>query len=143
MGKWETTGQFGDTFGVANALFSGLAFCGVIIAIILQKRELKLQREELERSTKAQAKTAQALSEQNKYARWTTMLQYLNQAAAFYQQQIDSLIVKEVGPDGLTEDEMVFKERIMKDHQETVSAALHIVGKLRDEDEVLRTIYEK
>lgn len=38
---------FGDMFGAVNALFSGLAFAGVIIAILLQREELKLQRKEL------------------------------------------------------------------------------------------------
>ena len=33
----EERGEFGDSFGVVNALFSGLAFAGVIWAIILQK----------------------------------------------------------------------------------------------------------
>lgn len=40
-------GVFGDMFGAANALFSGLAFAGLIYAIWLQRIELKLQREEL------------------------------------------------------------------------------------------------
>lgn len=40
-------GTFGDMFGVSNALFSGLAFAGVIYAILLQRKELELQREEL------------------------------------------------------------------------------------------------
>ena len=40
-------GQFGDMFGAVNALFAGLAFAGVIWAIILQKEELELQRKEL------------------------------------------------------------------------------------------------
>lgn len=40
-------GQFGDKFGAVNALFSGLAFAGLIFTIILQKKELALQREEL------------------------------------------------------------------------------------------------
>lgn len=40
-------GQFGDQFGAVNALFSGLAFAGLIFTIILQKKELSLQREEL------------------------------------------------------------------------------------------------
>lgn len=43
----ECRGQFGDSFGAANALFAGLAFAGVIYAIILQKKELGLQRDEL------------------------------------------------------------------------------------------------
>lgn len=44
----ETRGQFGDMFGAINALFSGLAFAGLIITLFLQKKELSLQREELQ-----------------------------------------------------------------------------------------------
>jgi len=44
----EHRGTFGDMFGTVNALFSGLAFGGVIFAILLQRKELKLQRKELE-----------------------------------------------------------------------------------------------
>lgn len=40
-------GRFGDMFGAVNALFSGLAFAGLIYAIWLQRVELRLQREEL------------------------------------------------------------------------------------------------
>src|SRR5690606_12601089 len=40
-------GTFGDMFGGLNALFSGFAFVGVIVAILMQSSELKLQREEL------------------------------------------------------------------------------------------------
>ena len=43
----EQRGQFGDQFGAISALFSGLAFAGLIFTIILQKKELTLQREEL------------------------------------------------------------------------------------------------
>ncbi|MDC9826296.1 putative phage abortive infection protein [Devosia sp. ZB163] len=45
-GEWG--GTFGDTFGATNALFSGLAFVGLIYAILLQRQELELQRKELE-----------------------------------------------------------------------------------------------
>ena len=48
MDNWETRGQFGDMFGIANALFSGLAFAGVIITIWMQREELELQRLELQ-----------------------------------------------------------------------------------------------
>ncbi len=40
-------GQFGDMFGAVNALFTGLAFAGLIYTIILQREELGLQRKEL------------------------------------------------------------------------------------------------
>jgi hypothetical protein len=40
-------GLFGDSFGMLNAAFSGLAFAGLVIAILMQREELQLQREEL------------------------------------------------------------------------------------------------
>lgn len=44
---WKDSGVFGDTFGAINSLFTGLAFAGLLYTIVLQSRELKLQREEL------------------------------------------------------------------------------------------------
>ena len=44
----DKQGQFGDMFGALTALFSGLAFAGMITAIVLQTKELSYQREELE-----------------------------------------------------------------------------------------------
>lgn len=38
-------GVFGDSFGALNTLFTGLAFSGVIITILMQRNELKNQRE--------------------------------------------------------------------------------------------------
>ncbi|UZH54868.1 putative phage abortive infection protein [Salinimicrobium tongyeongense] len=43
----ERKGQFGDSFGAINSLFSGLALAGIIYTIYLQKKELSLQRKEL------------------------------------------------------------------------------------------------
>lgn len=45
--KLANAGVFGDSAGAVNALFSAFAFIGVIIAIWLQAKELKLQRIEL------------------------------------------------------------------------------------------------
>lgn len=55
-GLWAVThfieepkrGPFGDMFGAVNALFSGLAFAGIIFTIVLQREELRIQRKELE-----------------------------------------------------------------------------------------------
>lgn len=44
---WTKSGTFGDTFGALNALFSGIAIAGLITTILIQKNELKHQREEL------------------------------------------------------------------------------------------------
>ena len=41
--KWDR-GSYGDMFGLANALFSGLAFAGIIVTILMQRKELQLQR---------------------------------------------------------------------------------------------------
>ena len=49
-------GEFGDIFGVINALFSGLALIGVVIAIFLQQKELSLSTMELRNSAKALTK---------------------------------------------------------------------------------------
>jgi len=44
----KNRGTFGDMFGSLNALYSGFALAGIIITILLQRKELKLQREELQ-----------------------------------------------------------------------------------------------
>ena len=49
-----------DLFGALNALFSGLAFTGVIFTILLQREELQLQREELRQTRAELARTADA-----------------------------------------------------------------------------------
>ena len=67
----DKKGQFGDAFGAVNALFSGLAFAGLIVALLLQRDDLKTQRdllktqqEELKKSVEAQTNTSNALEEQ-------------------------------------------------------------------------------
>jgi len=40
-------GTFGDSFGALNTLFSGLAFTGIIISIILQSKELQETRKDI------------------------------------------------------------------------------------------------
>lgn len=42
-------GVFGDKFGAVNSLFSGLAFSGVIVTLLLQRRDIKRQAFVLER----------------------------------------------------------------------------------------------
>ena len=83
IGDSEKQGQFGDQFGAVNALFSGLAFAGLIFTIILQKKELALQREELT-ETRAELKgQKEQLEEQNKTLKIqrfeNTFFQMLNQ----------------------------------------------------------------
>ncbi len=65
--SWGERGQFGDLFGSVNALFSGLAFAGLLITVRLQQQqlstqqqELKLQREEMASSRKELARQVSA-----------------------------------------------------------------------------------
>lgn len=64
-------GLFGDSFGAVNSLFSGLAFAGIIYTILLQRKELEYQRQELietkivlKESASAQDKSQKALTKQ-------------------------------------------------------------------------------
>ncbi len=58
-------GTFGDMFGGTNALFSGLAFVGLIYAILLQRQELSLQRKELSLTREEISGQRDALEKQN------------------------------------------------------------------------------
>lgn len=59
-------GTFGDMFGSVNAIFSGLAFAGIIITIYIQSHELKLQRKELKLTRKEAKLTRGEFALQNK-----------------------------------------------------------------------------
>lgn len=58
-------GQFGDMFGGVNALFTAFAFASLIYTVILQRRELGLQRDELELTRVALAGQREQLQRQN------------------------------------------------------------------------------
>lgn len=48
----EKRGTMGDMFGVANALFSGLALAGIVITLWLQQQELKSQQLQIDEQKK-------------------------------------------------------------------------------------------
>lgn len=39
-------GVFGDSYGAVTSLFTGLGFAGLVFTVLLQQREIKLQRED-------------------------------------------------------------------------------------------------
>ena len=71
----SAAGAFGDKFGAINSLFSGLAFGGIIFTILLQRKELRLQREELE-ETRDVFKSQNSTLENQKFE--NTFFQMLN-----------------------------------------------------------------
>lgn len=70
FGAPDGPGTFGDIYGSTNALFSGLALLGIIVAILLQHKELTL-------STKELGTSARALSKQVELAADTARMQAL------------------------------------------------------------------
>ena len=44
---WSGKGQFGDMFGGLNALFSGFAFAGLLYTLILQRKSVEYQFNEI------------------------------------------------------------------------------------------------
>jgi hypothetical protein len=80
---WDKSGTFGDTFGAINSLFSALAFSALIYTIILQSRELKLQREELSLTRDQLADSARSQRDQAKYMLLSTQI-----SAAISKQEI-------------------------------------------------------
>ncbi|MGC4076410.1 MAG: hypothetical protein QM702_05125 [Rubrivivax sp.] len=65
--EWSASGVFGDTFGAINSIFSGLAFAGLLYTILLQSRELKIQREELALTREQLTSSAASQKEQAAY----------------------------------------------------------------------------
>lgn len=87
-------GTFGDMFGAVNALFSGLAFAGMIITLLQQKEELSLQRKELEETRKELEGQKEQQKKQNEtlsYQRFETT--FFNLLSAF-QKLRDGLIYR-------------------------------------------------
>jgi len=81
----------GDSFGLINSLFSGLAFAGIIYTIILQRKELSLQRQELkdtrmelQRSANAQEKSEKQQGRQSENLKITAKLNALNTLVSYY-----------------------------------------------------------
>lgn len=56
----------GDAFGAVNALFSGLAFAGLIYTMIMQRQELEMQRKELAMQRQEMKDSRGELVEQNR-----------------------------------------------------------------------------
>jgi mannitol-specific phosphotransferase system IIBC component len=62
----DNRGTFGDMFGAANALFSGLAFVGLVFAILQQREELKIAKEDARETKKILDKQQDHIDLQNK-----------------------------------------------------------------------------
>ena len=75
-------GAFGDSFGILSSLFTGLAFAGVVAALWVQRQDLKLTQQELQKSVKAQQDMAAEMQKQLTYAKLSSDLELLNKYMA-------------------------------------------------------------
>jgi hypothetical protein len=97
---FKDPGTLGDSFGAVNALFSGLAFAGVIVAIMLQRQELALQRQELRQTREEFERQTEALDEQRETMDLQRFENTFFNMLRFHREIVDSLEVSEtVGRD--------------------------------------------
>lgn len=75
-------GTWGDMFGGASALFSGLAFVGLVVAILLQSHELSLQREELSTQRKELERQNETMARQLFERRFVALVRLLRESVA-------------------------------------------------------------
>lgn len=62
--RFADFGQFGDSFGALTSLFNALAFAALIATVVLQSKELRDNRKELEKQSAAQNEWAKATRDQ-------------------------------------------------------------------------------
>lgn len=81
----EQKGQIGDQYGALNALFTGVAFAGLITTIILQRKDLQLQRTDLQLQREELQLQREEMEKQSKeFQRQTTQAEEKNFTDAFY-----------------------------------------------------------
>lgn len=109
----------GDSFGLVNALFSALALTGIIIAILIQSRELELQRRELRESTLALNAQRVEFEEQVKAIRHQTLDTHFFQLLNSWQNLVRNT---RVGVNGqgqqAFEDIAQYMEKVINNHPE-------------------------
>ena len=95
--NWSERGTIGDMFGAVNALFSGLAFVGLIYTILMQREEIQMNRQEIEMNTKelkkaatAQVQSQIALKEQVVQTHLTAKINAMSTVINYYNTQISN-----------------------------------------------------
>lgn len=113
-------GQFGDMFGALNSLFSGLAFAGIIYALLIQRKDFELQRkdykrtnEELQRATEAQNKQAVIMYKTAQLTALTALAEaYRNEIETLTNQRLDNREAREKFADITSKIKMLTDEMI-------------------------------
>lgn len=83
----QERGLFGDMFGAVNALFSGLAFAGIVFTLIQQRKQNALSASENERAARLSAMSVLV-------AAYSERARYLDSRASADSNKIQSYIAK-------------------------------------------------
>lgn len=104
--SWDHRGQFGDLFGVVNALFSGLAFAGIIITIRQQHQDLSYQREALEQTREEMRQQTIEFDKQNETLKIQRFENTLFKMLEVQQSIVNDLYSKDMHKDWMKENKV-------------------------------------
>ena len=130
-------GQFGDMFGAINALFTALAFAGLIYTVLLQRDQLALQQKEIIESGKTQERLVQRqIDAQN------TLFE---RQKAFQEEQRQKQIDHDLKLEELRQkfEELVEGRRKDREKQANEEFVKNVLRAIRRELEALGAIYAK
>jgi len=145
---WPTRGQLGDLFGGVNALFTALAFAGLIFTAVLQRHELELQREELAATRNELAGQREQLALQNQTFRLQSFESTFFQLLTLHHQIVGALTLEAVvggevrAVRGRYAFDAFYQElrgRFIENGQETDPRSEEALNEL---DELYRSVYE-
>ncbi len=89
---------FGDSFGPLTALFSGLAFSGMIVTIYLQRNDLALQREDVQANRAEFQRAAVAQERTVRISAITTLLEEYNNRITINDNALKRITDHSTGP---------------------------------------------
>lgn len=141
--EWENRGQFGDLFGAVNALFSGLAFAGLVITIMQQRHDLQLQRNAIEQTNKEMQQQTQEFDTQNETLRRQQFDNTFFELLHMLQTIVSDLTLNVEYSQYIDDDQHkksftckgrnVFQELFTRRHYKVVAGTSRILGSLKEE----------
>ena len=123
LDDWTQRGAFGDLFGSVNALFSGLAFAGVLYTIFLQRQEIERNRDDIEANRRNQQHAKKVMDAQLKQMKQTTRLHALTALMEYFNRQI-------ADPTSSEEKVLLAREK----RRETVAEIDRIIHRFNDDE---------
>jgi hypothetical protein len=130
----DIRGTIGDMFGLSNALFTGLAFIGLIATILMQRQELQMQREELAltrdemRNSRLEMEGQKnALEQQQRTLEEQTHQQSVNMLLGALSENLHGLRYRSIGPGNDkygTEALQIVSEYILEELRKSTESAL-------------------